>query len=181
MQAVGRWKHKGETGEPTAALLAGSSNVRSDAVIEHVETASTFQDEEEYDRQKMQIIKARTMYEMVEEIHMPTGLCKLLFLTGPQADLLASSNDSLQKMLDALEVPAPKLVINLLASQGFDEYVSSHGTGLQKDAAKGEAGMVYGRSAFLTMDEERIAEERIDQFMSTVLIPLAAQTNAVVI
>lgn len=112
---------------------------------------------------------------------MPTGLCKLLFLTGPQADLLASSNDSLQKMLDALEVPAPKLVINLLASQGFDEYVSSHGTGLQKDAAKGEAGMVYGRSAFLTMDEERIAEERIDQFMSTVLIPLAAQTNAVVI
>eukprot|EP00966_Prymnesium_polylepis_P034604 804842-Prymnesium_polylepis.1 len=60
-------------------------------------------------REKMQMIKARTMYEMVEDIETSHGACKLLFLSNAQANLLGSSADSLQKMLAALEMPKPKL------------------------------------------------------------------------
>jgi hypothetical protein len=49
---------------------------------------------------------------MVEDID--DGKCKLLFLTNSQADLIASSSLGVQKMLDALEVPKPSLVIELL-------------------------------------------------------------------
>ena len=42
------------------------------------------------------------MFNMVEEID--DGKSKLLFLTNPQAELIASSSESVQKMLDALEV-----------------------------------------------------------------------------
>ena len=69
--------------------------------------------------EQLRMIKARTMYNMVEEI--PSGsdvTPKLLFLTNSQADLLASNTASLQRMLNALEIPQPKLVINLLCSYG---------------------------------------------------------------
>ena len=37
------------------------------------------------------------------------------------------------------------------------------------------------RTPFLTPEEERATEQRIDNFMAEVLIPLAAQTNAIVL
>lgn len=43
-----------------------------------------------------------------------------------------------------------------------------------------DAGIVDGRAAFADLAGERRAEERLDRFMSEVLIPLAAQTNAIV-
>lgn len=154
----------------------------SDALTD-AEVASTWADEEDQlSREKLQMIKARTMYEMVEEIEMPGGPCKFLFLTNVQADLLASSEDSLQKMLDALEVPKPQLVISLLHSPGFEGEVNLRGPGgVDEGAAAQMAGMVSNRAPFLTPEDERAAEQRIDGFMADVLIPLAAQTNAVVI
>jgi hypothetical protein len=55
------------------------------------------------------------MFNMVEEFD--DGQCKLLFLTNPQADLIASSPGSVQKMPGALEVPKPSLVIELIMSK----------------------------------------------------------------
>ena len=43
------------------------------------------------------------------------------------------------------------------------------------------AGIVQGRAPFLSTEDERLAEGKIDSFMADVLIPLAAQTNAVVL
>ena len=171
----------GLAGSPSLSPLKASGT--SDALMLETEVASTWADEEDQlSREKLQMIKARTMYEMVEEIEMPGGPCKLLFLTNVQADLLASSDDSLQKMLDALELPRPQLVINLLASQGFETYVNVLGVGgFDSDAASGSAGIVSNRTPFLTPEEERAAEQRVDGFMADVLIPLAAQTNAIVI
>ena len=42
-------------------------------------------------------------------------------------------------------------------------------------------GMRYGLAPFLSRDDERCSEEKLDMFMSDVIIPLAAQTNAVVL
>ena len=62
---------------------------------------------------------------MTEEVPDDVGGRKrLLFLTNSQAELISGSSASLQKMLDALEIPRPKLVINLLVSQGSTDYVT---------------------------------------------------------
>ena len=128
------------------------------------------------------MIKARTMFEMVEEVELPGGPCKLLFLSNVQCDLLGSSDHSLQKMLDALEIPKPQLVINLLQSWGFADQLTVRvdPMSLLKSAAAGNAGLVANKGPpFLTPEEEREAEERIDQFMADVLIPLAAQVTSI--
>jgi hypothetical protein len=74
--------------------------------------ASVAGEEEDISRQQLQMIKARTMFQMTGEIAEDGGGARkqLLFLTNSQAELLASSSASLQKLLDALEIPKPKLV-----------------------------------------------------------------------
>ena len=59
---------------------------------------------------QLQVIKAKTMYEMVHDID---ARRKVLFLTNEQADMLAGTPATLKKMLDFFELPKPKLVIPL--------------------------------------------------------------------
>jgi len=107
------------------------------------------EEDDQLQKQKMQEIKARTMYEMVEEIELPGGPCKLLFLTNVQAALIAQTDENLQKMLDALEVPKPQLIINLLLSQGFSGNTTTYEGSVAEDA------VVNNRAPFLTPQEER--------------------------
>jgi hypothetical protein len=102
------------------------------------DNASLVGAEEDISHEQLQMIKARTMFQMTEEIadDATGGRKRLLFLTNSQADFLASSGASLQKMLDALEIPKPKLIINLLSSQGFTDYCTS--------GSIEEAGLVPG-------------------------------------
>ena len=126
------------------------------------------------------LIKARTMYQMVDEID--GGAKSLLFLTNPQAELIARSPMSLQKMLEALEVPKPSLVINLLCSCGFGDFTREfNASSYLQSAKKATPGVVGGRPPFADRAEECEAEGRIDSFMMDVLIPLAASTRAIVI
>ena len=130
------------------------------------------------------MIKARTMFQMTEEISDDGGgggRKRLLFLTNSQAELIASSSASLQKMLDALEVPRPKLVINLLMSQGLTEYVFREMPSDMEEWGDVDAGLVYGNGPFLKPGDERRLIDSIDHFMATVILPLAAQTNAIIL
>lgn len=69
---------------------------------------------------------------MVENID--DGRCKLLFMTNRQAELISKGGDCIEKLLDALDVHKPGLVINLLHSWGF--YAS---TTLQERGPEAEA------------------------------------------
>ena len=70
-------------------------------------------------------INAKTMYNMMEEI----GDQRLFFLTNQQADLLAESEASIDRLIRALELPKePKLVIILQPDQGFTNLVRSSRT-----------------------------------------------------
>ena len=135
-------------------------------------------DEEEMDRaiDQISLIKARTMYQMAEEISEDQ---KLLFLTSSQADLIAKRADSIKKMLNVLEVGEPQLVISLLMSGGYRDcvtygwcklYPTSHGVGVTVDTPP-----------FMSREAELQAEQRIDSFMADVLLPLAASTNAIIL
>ena len=131
-------------------------------------------------REQLDKIKARTMYNMVEPLD--GGNKKLLFLTNAQATLLAKEPASMQKMLDRLEVGQPQLVINLLQSRGFGAHQKAYGpTGFSTRRMNWAAGIMNLRSPFLDLEGERMAGARLDVFMRKVLIPLAAETKAVVI
>ena len=111
-------------------------------------------------REDLDQIKARTMFNMVEPLD--NGARRLLFLTNAQAELLASSPALIQKMLDALEVPKPSLVIEFLSSWGFrgsTQLFVPEGYKRLKTAA----GLIGGRPAFLTRDDEREAEAKLDR------------------
>ena len=124
------------------------------------------------------------MHDMIEMISVGGNSSrqkKLLFLTGEQADQIAQTSNALDAMLRAFEVGKPQLVINLLESGGFGDW-----TGMR--TAEGWAGLnsrwapgVRVSAPFESAEEERAAEMRLDLFMSDILIPLAAQTKAVVI
>jgi hypothetical protein len=153
-----------------------------DRMTEHASVVVGGDDDQDISQEQLQMIKARTMFQMTEEIDDGGGGRKrLLFLTNTQAELLAGSSASIQKMLDALEIPKPKLVINLLPSQGFSDYIYSKGDGDSMDLCCADAGLVVGHSPFSTVDEENRANERLDHFMATVILPLAAQTQAVIL
>jgi len=77
---------------------------------------------------------------------------KLLFLTNQQADLLSNTKGSMEKILDAFEVPKPKLVINLLKSLG----TSSWFDGFSKDTPSGTVlgrGLIMNGLAWSTEEE----------------------------
>ena len=81
--------------------------------------SSAFAEDDQASSEMLDLIKARTMYQMVEEID--GGARKLLFLSNVQAEQIAQRPESLQKMLDALEVGRPQLLIDLITSGGFRE------------------------------------------------------------
>jgi hypothetical protein len=143
-----------EGGDPDVKLLTRSAH--DDNTTEN----SAFAEEEDLSREQLQIIKARTMFNMVEEID--DGKSKLLFLTNPQAELIASSSESVQKMLDALEVPKPSLVIEFLETWGFRGSTNLFYRLYYDDLTEGTAGMRHGVPPFLNSDDEAEAEAKID-------------------
>ena len=140
-------------------------------------------------RAELDKVKAMTMHEMIEELisdDMPSALGgrakKLLFLTHEQAELMATNSECLGKMLEAFDVGKPQLVINLLESGGFGDWTRQRTKdGWSRINTRWAPGVRHGKAPFLTAEDERAAEYRIDLFMSDILIPLAVQTHAVVI
>ena len=115
-------------------------------------------------------ITAKTMYNMVHDVDDDR---KVLFLTNPQAELVANSKNTLEKMLRRFDLPKPKLVINLIMSQGFRNQLND--TCLRHEQERTR------RAPFVDEEEERLAEERLNVFMLDVVIPLAARTSAIVL
>ena len=136
---------------------------------------------DEASREQLDKIKARTMYNMVEPIN--GGAQKILFMTNSQALLLAKEQGSMKKMLDTLEIGNPELVINLLESRGMGPSVNALGPRAYDSWRRMEwgAGLVSERPAFVKQTDEASAVQKLDLFMSNVLVPLAAETNAVVL
>ena len=87
----------------------------------HDDQSTIFNAEEPVSREQLQLIKARTMYQMVEEIDggAALGKRKIIFLTNAQANLISTQPDGIKRLIQALEIPSPKLVINIISSWGF--------------------------------------------------------------
>ena len=137
-----------------------SRSAMTELESKHNDGASTIMDEEVVGKEELQMIKARTMFQMTEELHGvgDSGRKRLLFLTNSQAELIASSEASMQKMLDALEIPRPKLVINLIASaghsaqgQGGQAPGQTRGASAARPRREGEMCRRYGQSLLTSL------------------------------
>ena len=131
------------------------------------------------DYEKLQVMKAKTMYEMVEEIDVGHGPVKLLFLTNSQADSICSGVVTMKKMLEALEIDSPKLVINLIGSRGLRASLNLWPE--RKYGSESFAAMKHNAPPFLSLEQEQLASAKLDQFMMEVLLPLAASTQALIL
>ena len=127
---------------------------------------------------------------MVEEIHVHDMHKKLLFVTNPQAHLIANSRDSIRRLIDAFSddsstrsTTAPKLVINLMRSQGTIKDAMGEACFDLAGMIPGDyfaAGRVAYRPPWPSIEEAILAEKALDTFMSDTLIPLATENNAIV-
>ena len=133
-------------------------------------------------QEELEEVRAMTMHGMIEDLQVGGKQKRLLFLTQKQAEKIASSATSLDTMLEKFDYGRPQLVINLLESGGFGEWTRQRPQDAwNKLNERWAPGVKEGHPPFLTPQDERAAEYRIDLFMSDILIPLAAETNAVII
>ena len=123
----------------------------------------------------------------------------VLFLQNKEADLLAEMQDMEEKFLSSFRVsPRPKLVINLCMSKGFRDHLGM----VRNFDVEFSAGMKHGCPPFAESEQndeskDNIAENdeskenefakevdverKLERFMSEVVVPLAEQTNALIL
>ena len=80
----------------------------------------------EREEEEVAAMRAKTMYNMGEDLPSKDGEQRLLFLTNNQANLLAQdAAKAIPRLLDAFEVGDPKLLIQFLGSPGGMEWYGS--------------------------------------------------------
>eukprot|EP00802_Teleaulax_amphioxeia_P002218 Tamp_02220.p1 GENE.Tamp_02220~~Tamp_02220.p1 ORF type:complete len:1055 (+),score=171.08 Tamp_02220:1064-4228(+) len=163
-----------------------------------------------YADEKAQVddIKARTMYKMIDETTEITGNpTKLVYFQNRQAALFNQAN--VKNLLGAFELQTPKLVIRLSPSLGGSHFISSQSPGVatvdalpeatftervkeallkqraqDPDLAGEAANSPYDKfvlPSFVSEEQSSQAEWKIEMFCRDVLVPMAAETNALVI
>ncbi|CAE7689494.1 PUB2, partial [Symbiodinium sp. CCMP2456] len=102
-------------------------------------------------------IMAKTMFDMIYTVTLQnSGVSyRVLYATERQAQIIGNNPDTLQKLAEQFRTAEPKVVINLLTSLG-----TAHLRKLEADVD---------------------VEHRLDMFMRHVLLPIAEQTNALVL
>jgi len=136
-------------------------------------------------RKDLEDLQIRTIYSLLEQVPVSGNdeLAKVLFLTNSQAKKLDLSN--MDNFIGAMDIsPKPKLVINFLQSYCYDAglNVASEKVHWQNKASiptRVDGGYHYGEidgeEGLLKMDR------KICIFLKEILLPVAIQTNAVVI
>ena len=150
----------------------GSESVRTTSRIDTMEILVDGLGTEANTEADLAEIKAKTMYRMVEDVSLGGGpRHKVLFLTNNQARLLTNTPGSIKRVLEAFEIPMPKLVIRFLQSSGGVDWVKCRKTcGRQVDFP------------FANGEKEALqAEQKLYHFMNEVLMPLAAETSALLL
>jgi hypothetical protein len=124
----------------------------------------------ENDVMELQIIKARTMFQMLDEFSVSGVPKQLLYLTNAQVREFNAGN--IDRLLAPFEIPAPHIVITFPKSScGFAQWNVAK--------ACGETSM-----KICAFDDQLTGEQVFTQlvrFMKNVVIPMAAESKALVL
>ena len=123
----------------------------------------------ESDVMELQIIKARTMFQMLDEFSVSGVSKQLLYLTNAQAREFNSGN--IDRLLATFEIPSPHIVITFPKSScGFAQWNVAR--------SSGETSL-----KICSFDDKMPGEQVFTQlvrFMKDVVIPMAAESKALV-
>ena len=168
-------------------LLPALHDARKYQELEKAEISMT-----ERDRAKeLEEIKTRTMFNMVEPLHITingqVSTRNFVYLTHAQAFLF--NNVTIKKMLGALEIKRePQLCIRLLPSAFGLEFCNSQSRDRKKSGRHsddknfiehGARGCIHAPT--VTKTELLDSDAKLLDFMKDVLLPLAISTNAVIL
>ena len=101
---------------------------------------------------EIDMLKAKTMYNMVDELELGGSTVKLLFLKNEQAQTIAKDPALIDLMIDKLVTKTPSLVINMLNSQGFQPWIDAI---VDVKRTEGHAG-VGTKAPFLSIDNKSL-------------------------
>eukprot|EP01043_Picozoa_sp_COSAG02_P019711 COSAG02_NODE_958_length_15648_cov_5.487620_13_plen_705_part_00 len=115
---------------------------------------------------------------------------RILYLTNMQARLFGA--ETVPKMLNVFEVSQASLVINLMDSGGYPvEYDTDAGSETAVESEQGDVGLENYEcphnvfhpdfDSFASRSEATQATRRLSKFFKEVLLPLAAETNAIIL
>lgn len=166
----------------TSAIITDSDDENSEVedsrlnFQDEVKTIETYENNENIMKTKLELetLQVKAIFSLVETISIESVQKKLLFLTNNQATMANLSD--IQKFLIAFDIPTsgpykPKLIINLFYSQSLVESVEDSEIPYHEHTYKGE----------LNSDAFNEKDERIALFLKNYVIPLAHQTNAIII
>ena len=141
------------------------------------------------DEQELATIRVRTMFGLVEEPVVREERARVLYMTNMQAKLFEAA--TVPKMLAAFELDSaapPALVINLMFASAFqcgvDDVVNKpeHSEQEKQDYYSFAPQNVLGNAeSFTSREEATQATRRLTSFFKEVLLPLAAETNAIIL
>ena len=141
--------------------------------------ASTHQTQMDDTRRQLEDLQIRTIFSLVEPVQVDQDKKHLLFLSNRQASKFDFS--AMPKVLSALDIPAPKLVINLFMSMPYTAIKSTfHGCCRQYTEA-GSTVATHHDHAELDVESLENTDLRIATFLQECVLPVAIQTQAVVI
>ena len=145
--------------------------------LKHEKSDRVFDNDLALDEMKVQL-----MHNMVENVHIKWEGTevnkKILYLTNRQASLVDSV--SMKRCIDSLDIGNPKFVIILNGSVGSKTMMDiSH----EEKISKPETEYIAGEhlSSEISALDENIVETQILLFMTNAILPLAKQTNALII
>jgi hypothetical protein len=135
-------------------------------------------------RKQLEDLQIRTIFSLVEDIELDIGgqtaQKKLLFLTNKQARKFDFSNIS--KVLQAMDVsPMPQLVINLFCSLAHVGQDRPHGVGDGHWLNKMSQTLGRHWHAETSAADVHSTDRRLMHFLKTCVLPVAIQTNALVL
>jgi hypothetical protein len=143
---------------------------------------ATFLDDERVTHERYEEIPAKTMWEMTDEVN--DGKERLLFLTDKEAELRPPTENISKLMNNGFEFNSPPKLLIVLQHDGmFRRSAASCGRFRPKNQGDPTEPIYWERTlgSFTSPEEALEAEKKLDNFMLEVLIPLALQTNAMVI
>jgi hypothetical protein len=127
---------------------------------------------------ELEDIKIKTMYNLVEDVTVDIGGeaidKKLLFLTNRQAQKF--NFDSISKLLLAMEIQPPKLLINLFGSFGIAS--DNNGRTVAYDKHSQLPHVDHAEASDATYE---VMCSKLCAFLMECVIPLAAQTHALIV
>jgi hypothetical protein len=131
-------------------------------------------------KQELEELQIRTIWGLVESLDIDVGGVpghkKFLYITNGQARRFNFTN--INNFLDALDIsPRPQLVINLFPSHWFSPLVTA---GCMESRGVYEEALCMGLHGETSIQEHKNSEMAIFLFLQECILPVAIQTNALV-